>query len=150
MKLSVRALHHVDLQEVLRIEQECFPSAWTSTEFQRFLAMDGVRAFVVAYRRLTCGFCVIELESQRLRVLNLAVDPVFRRRGVALFLLGKIEALAKAQGRSRIELEVRETNLAAQLLYRKAGYRAVEILREHYGNEDGYLMRRELPSSKAS
>ena len=129
---------------MVRIEESCFPSAWTLAQFRRLVAADGVRGFVVEAGGQTRGFYVVELELFRLRVLNLAVDPAVRRRGVAMFILGDIEAFARAEGRHLIELEVRETNLAAQLLYRKAGYRAVEILRSHYGEEDGYLMRREL------
>ena len=39
-----------------------------------------------------------------------------------------------------VRLEVRETNLAPQLLYRKAGYRAVGIESSYYGGEDDYRM----------
>jgi ribosomal protein S18 acetylase RimI-like enzyme len=46
----------------------------------------------------------------------------------------------------RIDLEVQESNLPAQLLYRKAGYRATRILRNYYPttHEDGYRMVRPL------
>jgi ribosomal protein S18 acetylase RimI-like enzyme len=52
-----------------------------------------------------------------------------RRKGIATLALQKIENIAWAYGLPHIELEVRETNLAAQLLYRQSGYRAVDIVR---------------------
>lgn len=146
MKLSVRPLEQADLKDVFRIEESCFPSAWTPAQFRRVLAAGNVRGFAVEADGQTRGFYLVESEPSYVRVLNLAVDPAIRRRGVAMFILGEIEAFAAAEGRRRVELEVRERNLAAQLLYRKAGYRAVEILRRHYGEEDGYLMRR-IPAS---
>ncbi len=47
------------------------------------------------------------------------------------------------QRRNRILLEVRETNLAAQLFFRDAGFRAISVLRDFYDDttEDAYLMQ---------
>jgi ribosomal-protein-alanine N-acetyltransferase len=54
-------------------------------------------------------------------------------------LIGKLSA----QGRSRIVLEVRETNLTAQFFFRECGFRAVSVLRNYYKNvpEDAYVMQ---------
>jgi ribosomal protein S18 acetylase RimI-like enzyme len=56
-----------------------------------------------------------------------------------------VENIAWAWGLARVELEVHESNLAAQLLYRRSGYRAVEILRGYYGSEDAYRMTKAVP-----
>ena len=58
---------------------------------------------------------------------------------MAAKLIGKLSS----QRRSRITLEVRETNLAAQLFFRSAGFRAVSVLRAFYEDtpEDAYLMQ---------
>ena len=78
--------------------------------------------------------------------MNLAVHPGARRRGIASECLQFAERLARKRGSLRIVLEVRETNLAAQLLYRKAGYRVTLILRNYYSaaREDAYHMERAL------
>jgi ribosomal-protein-alanine N-acetyltransferase len=54
-------------------------------------------------------------------------------------LIGKLSS----QRRSRITLEVRETNLAAQLFFRSQAFRAVSVLRRYYDDtpEDAYLMQ---------
>jgi ribosomal-protein-alanine N-acetyltransferase len=58
-------------------------------------------------------------------------------------MLGKLIAKLSSQRRTRILLEVRETNLAAQLFFRKVGFRAVSVLRDFYEDttEDAYLMQ---------
>jgi [ribosomal protein S18]-alanine N-acetyltransferase len=45
--------------------------------------------------------------------------------------------------RSRVMLEVRETNLSAQLFFRTLGFRAVSVLRDYYEDtpEDAYVMQ---------
>ena len=75
-----------------------------------------------------------------IQVANLAVHPDFRRRGLALGALEHIDELARERGAEQVFLEVRETNVAAQLLYQKAGYTAVGIASDFYGEEAAYRM----------
>ena len=56
--------------------------------------------------------------------LNFAVHEDFRRRGVGGQMIGKLIGKLSHQRRSRIMLEVRETNLPAQLFFRTLGFRA--------------------------
>jgi ribosomal-protein-alanine N-acetyltransferase len=58
---------------------------------------------------------------------------------MAAKLVGKLSA----QRRTRIVLEVRETNLDAQIFFRSQGFRAVNVLRDFYEDttEDAYLMQ---------
>jgi ribosomal-protein-alanine N-acetyltransferase len=69
-------------------------------------------------------------------ILNLAVQPAFRRRGIALELL-------KGLSLPRIFLEVRESNHAARALYLRAGFEECGLRRKYYENptEDGIVMR---------
>jgi ribosomal-protein-alanine N-acetyltransferase len=58
-------------------------------------------------------------------------------------MIAKLIAKLSSQRRSRIVLEVRETNLAAQLFFRENGFRAVSVLRAYYEDtpEDAYMMQ---------
>jgi len=75
-------------------------------------------------------------------VLNFAVSPRQRRCGIGTQMIAKLVGKLSSQRRSRITLEVRETNLAAQLFFRDTGFRAVSVLRQFYADtpEDAYLM----------
>jgi ribosomal-protein-alanine N-acetyltransferase len=89
------------------------------------------------------GFMIYELNKTRIQVLNFASAPDFQRRGVGTQMVGKLIGKLSAQRRTRITLEVRETNLPAQLFFREAGFRAVSVLRDYYEDtpEDAYLMQ---------
>jgi ribosomal-protein-alanine N-acetyltransferase len=88
------------------------------------------------------GFMVYELHKNRLHVLNFAVHPDFQRQGVGNRMVEKLISKLSYQRRNRIILEVRETNLMAQLFFRDLGFRAISVLRDFYEDtvEDAYLM----------
>ena len=58
-----------------------------------------------------------------INIHDFIVSPKFRNRGVGLFLLRAIENYAREKGYCRINLEVRQDNLKAQNLYKKAGFK---------------------------
>lgn len=75
------------------------------------------------------GFLVSRaIDAAEWELLNLAVAPEFRRRGVARALL---EALRSAS-RGAIFLEVRESNEAARNLYKSLGFQEVGVRRQYY------------------
>lgn len=74
--------------------------------------------------------------------MNLATHPRARRRGVARGLLRRLVAEARAWGASRVFLEVRELNQAAQTLYASEGFEVVGRRRRYYNDtgEDALVM----------
>ena len=76
-------------------------------------------------------------------ILNLAVDPPWRRSGIARTLLDSGVAALRRRGAEEIFLEVRESNLAAQTLYLAAGFRPVGQRSRYYRNppEDALVLR---------
>lgn len=85
--------------------------------------------------------CVVgDTDGSQARVLNLCVDPNFRRLGVGTALLGMIEINLDAP---YVTLMVEDKNLGAQALYRIQGYLPVSDLRNYYGrNRHGILMQK--------
>ena len=98
---------------------------------------------VAEYDERVVGFMIYEFHKARIHVLNLAVDPSYRRHGVGSQMVAKLIAKLSPQRRNRVVLEVRETNLAAQLFFRENGFRAVSVLRRFYADtpEDAYVMQ---------
>lgn len=89
------------------------------------------------------GFYVYELHKTRLHVLNFAVDPQHWRQGVGRQMVDKLKSKLHPDRRNKIMLEVRETNLAAQLFFRAQGFKAVSVFRDFYRDvtEDAYLFQ---------
>ena len=138
-----------DMPEVLAIESEVFAYAWSENDFIRCLRQRNCIQMVAERNESVVGFVVYELHKTRLHILNLAVDPTYQRQRVGAQLVNKLLLKLAPQRRSRIMLEVRETNLGAQLFFRAMGFRAISVLHEFYEDtdEDAYLMQLSLPGT---
>jgi len=143
-KPGVRAMRPEDRASVLRIEAASFPDAWPTEVIDDWLAMAHASGHVLERGGECVGFFIVLRTVNHLHLANLAVAPAARRVGMGTLALRAIEDIARARGLPRVELEVRETNLAAQLLYQRNGYRAVEIVRSYYGDQDAYKMTKTI------
>jgi [ribosomal protein S18]-alanine N-acetyltransferase len=79
-------------------------------------------------------------------ILNVAVHPEYRRRGVGLHLLDTTIAEALSKEVTCVTLEVRRGNVAARQLYRKLKFEERRLRRHYYGpGEDAIVMELQLP-----
>ena len=141
--VHIRWMIRRDMPEVLDIENQSFEFPWTEEDFVRCLRQRNCIGMVAEHDERVVGFMIYELHKNRLHVLNFAVHPEFRRHGVGATMINKLSGKLSPQRRSRILLEIRETNLAAQLFFRERGFRAISVLRDFYDDttEDAYLMQ---------
>jgi [ribosomal protein S18]-alanine N-acetyltransferase len=143
---AIREMVNEDCASVAEIEAASFSDPWTREGFEVALGRSDIAAFVYAPGKKVLAYVILQLDGPEVHIMNLAVHPDFRRRGMAMECLRYAERFSRKRGSLRIDLEVQESNLPAQLLYRKAGYRATRILRNYYPttHEDGYRMVRAL------
>lgn len=143
LQAHIRWMIRRDMAEVLDIESESFEFPWTEEDFIRCLRQRNCIGMVAECDNQVVGFMVYELNKTRLHLLNLAVARDFHRCGVGTQMMSKLIGKLSPQRRTRIVLEVRETNLRAQLFFRANGFRAVSVLRDYYEDttEDAYLMQ---------
>ncbi len=132
-----------DMPSVLEIENQSFEYAWTEDEFMRCLRQRNCIGMVAERDEQVVGFMVYELHKHRLHLLNFAVATRCRRTGVGAAMIDKLTSKLTAERRNRIMLEVRETNLDAQIFFRQCGFRAVSVLKKFYedSDEDAYLFQ---------
>ncbi len=143
VRVHIRWMIRRDMPEVLAIEADSFEFPWLEEDFIRCLRQRNCIGMVAEHEDRVVGFMIYELNKTRIQVLNFATAADFLRRGVGTQMVSKLIGKLSAQRRTRITLEVRETNLPAQLFFRDAGFRAVSVLREYYEDtpEDAYLMQ---------
>ncbi len=141
--VHIRWMIRRDMPEVLEIENGSFEFSWSEDDFIRCLRQRNCIGMVAEHDERIVGFMIYELHKNRLHVLNFAVRSDLRRRGIGTQMMRKLVQKLSNQRRNRIMLEVRETNLPAQLFFRANGFRAVSLLREFYEDtpEDAYLMQ---------
>jgi ribosomal-protein-alanine N-acetyltransferase len=142
-RVQIRWMIRRDMAEVLEIEADGFEFPWCEDDFIRCLRQRNCIGMVAEHGDRVVGFMIYELHKTRLHLLNFAVAKVARRQGVGSQMMAKLVAKLSNQRRTRILLEVRETNLPAQLFFRHQGFRAVSVLRDFYDDttEDAYLMQ---------
>ena len=141
--VHIRWMIRRDMTEVLRIESECFEFPWSEDDFVNCLRQRNCIGMVAEHDDRVVGFMIYELHKSRLHIINFAVLDSCQRRGVGTQMLQKLVGKLSQQRRNKILLEVRETNLKAQLFFKKNSFRAVSVLRDFYDDttEDAYLMQ---------
>jgi ribosomal-protein-alanine N-acetyltransferase len=151
LHVHIRWMIRRDMAEVLGIETESFEFPWSEEDFIRCLRRRNCIGMVAEHDERVVGFMIYELHKTRLHILNFAVASQYRRRNVGTQMSAKLIGKLSPQRRTRVVLEVRETNLAAQLFFRDAGFRAVSVLRNYYDDtpEDAYLMQYRYQSAES-
>ncbi|MBI3410680.1 MAG: ribosomal protein S18-alanine N-acetyltransferase [Planctomycetes bacterium] len=141
-RVHIRWMIRRDMPEVLQTEQKSFEFAWTEEDFLRCLRQRNCIGMVAENGEKVVGFMIYELHKAKLHILNFAVHPAWRRSGVGSQMVAKLVSKLSSHRRTRITLEVRETNLPAQLFFRRQEFRAVRVLRAFYedSGEDAFLM----------
>jgi ribosomal-protein-alanine N-acetyltransferase len=142
LRVHIRWMIRRDMPEVLQTEQESFEYAWTEEDFLRCLRQRNCIGMVAEQGEKVVGFMIYELHKTKLHIMNFAVHPAYRRHGVGAQMVSKLISKLSSHRRTRITLEVRETNLAAQLFFRAQEFKAVRVLRGYYedSGEDAFLM----------
>jgi ribosomal-protein-alanine N-acetyltransferase len=143
INVHIRWMIRRDMPEVLNIEQASFEFPWSEEDFIRCLRQRNCIGMVAEYDERVVGFMIYELHKDQLHVLNFSVRPDVRRRGVGAQMVNKLIGKLSHQRRNRIMLEIRETNLAAQMFFKNLDFRAVSVLRDYYDDtvEDAYVMQ---------
>jgi ribosomal-protein-alanine N-acetyltransferase len=151
LAVQIRWMIKRDMPEVLAIEQASFDTPWTEEDFLNALKQRNCIGMVAETHDQLVGFMVYELHKTQMVLLNLAVHPEFRRRGIGRQLVERLISKLTHQRRDKITLEVRERNLPAQLFFKALGFQAVRVLREYYPDtgEDAYVMQYRLPDAEA-
>ncbi len=143
LRVHIRWMIQRDMPEVLAIERASFEFPWFEEDFISCLRRRNCIGMVAEHDEGVVGFMIYELHKTRLHILNFAVCESARQRGVGRQMAEKLISKLSSQRRTRISLEVRETNLPAQLFFKQVGFRATSVLRSYYEDspEDAYVMQ---------
>jgi ribosomal-protein-alanine N-acetyltransferase len=138
-----------DVPAILEIERDSFPHPWTAALFLQELRVPFSRVLLswasTSPDAALVGYICRWLVVDEVHVLNVAVHPAHRRRGVATALVREILREGRAVGACAVTLEVRRGNLAARQLYAGLGFLEDGTRPNYYGRgEDALVMRRLL------
>lgn len=163
---SVRRATEADIARILEIEHASFPTPWPAALLRSQLDKPGflvyeeggrLVGYIIATIRMPSLFTRLEertrawlgqpvaIRERAGHIMNLAIDPSRRGRGIATLLLQRALSHLSGADAVRAELEVRIGNEAAIQLYRKHGFEIERRIPHYYrGGDDAYLMSRRL------
>ena len=148
--LTIRSLGYSDLPQVIAIERRSFTTPWSLAMFVLELSKPAGVCLAAASGRQLQGYLVCSRYDQAWHLMNIAVDPLLRRRGVAGALLEAM--LERAGPDSPYTLEVRTSNSPAIKLYERFGFRSAGTRPRYYADtgEDAIIMWRTSDAPTAS
>ena len=140
--VDVRRLTYADLPQVVAIERRAFTTPWSLAMFVLELSKPSGICLAAVVETELAGYLVCSRYDTVWHVMNVAVDPDRRRRGIATALIGAL--LERIGDDAQVTLEVRRSNTGALALYERFGFRSAGIRRRYYqdNGEDALIMWR--------
>lgn len=136
-----------DLDGVYSLEVESYQFPWTK-EILRDCILYNYDSYSVFFGDKLVGYIIARISLPETHILNLTVDSSFRKNGIGTSLVNLIIDYARLRNSEDIILEVRESNLEAQSLYKKLLFKKIGIREGYYkcsdGREDALVFRLKL------
>ena len=154
MMIEFRKLKLPDLNAIEEIERTSYPTPWSRSMFAGELAKPSSICLgaVDAEREELVGYLIISRYVDAWHVMNIAVAPEYRRRGIARSLMERLFDVTSRDARRGYTLEVRVSNEAAIRLYEELGFKARGVRRGYYtdNREDALVMWKDPVREPAS
>ena len=150
--IEIRRLTLSDLDDIEGIEKRAYPTPWSRSMFAGELAKPSSICLGAFDAENLAGYLIISRYVDAWHVMNVAVSPEYRRRGIATLMLDHLFELTAGDGRRGYTLEVRVSNTDAIRLYERVGFKARGIRRGYYtdNREDALIMWKDpLPGAAA-
>lgn len=147
--VTCRSVLTPDLPDVVALDHRCFGGLWSENAYRREIDSPNSDLFLLeavpvdparpAARRVIgigCAWAILE----EAHITILGIDPDYQRRGLGSWLLIRLLAAAGDRGLTHATLEVRQSNLTAQQLYTKFGFKIAGERRKYYPDGENALI----------
>lgn len=131
---------------IYNISEQNIPNGWSKNAFLAELNKPNVIYSIALIDGGVAGFLGVQYVLDTAEITNIAVSDNYKRQGIATKLLNNVFKQLKSQNISSIELEVRETNFSAQMLYQKADFIKCGVRKRYYSDtgESAILMTKQI------
>ena len=141
--ITIRLMEERDLDAIMEVERQCFTLPWSREAFYNELHQNRFAHYLILEEdNKVIGYCGAWLVVDEAHITNIAVLPAYQGRGLGKVLLSSMIKECMLQAIKRMTLEVRESNLVAQSLYKKSGFVEGAIRKNYYSDnqEDAIVM----------
>lgn len=147
MDINIRRMEEKDLDRIMEIEKDSFTTPWTKESFLLEITKNQLARYIVAeIDDVVVGYGGIWIIIDEGHITNIAVESKYRGMGIGNHLVEGLILLCRSLFVNAITLEVRESNIVAQNLYKKYGFVEEGIRPKYYAddNEDAIIMWKKL------
>lgn len=147
MEFYIRDMVEEDIDQVMEIEKLVYSSPWSRNAYESELRQNKLAKYYVAlYKEKVIGVVGLWFIVGETHITTIAVDPAYQGQGVGSYLMKMAILEAKLMGCGAMTLEVRVSNIVAQNLYKKYGFKEYGIRPKYYGDngEDALIMWKEI------
>ena len=143
--MEIRKMTAADVAQIAELEKVCFSDPWSEKSIASELENDLSVWLVAVEGETVAGYVGSQSVLGETDMMNIAVSPDYRRRGIGEKLVTELVTQLKAGGNRSLMLEVRASNTPAQKLYEKLGFQMVGRRPRYYHNpkEDALILRKE-------
>ena len=120
--------------QVAALEKLCFSDPWSETSIASELENHLSLWLIAEENGAVCGYVGSQTVLDETDMMNIAVRPDCRRKGIAAALIAELVSRLKARGSRILRLEVRESNLPAIALYKAMGFTQLGLRKNYYRN----------------
>lgn len=136
-QVKISKMTKEDLEGVFEVEKNAFPIPWPISSFEEELRNMLATYLVAKIDEKIVGYIGMQFVMDECHILNIAIDSEYRRMGIATKLVNELFKLCKSHKTTYVILEVRITNIPAQKLYSKLGFKDEVLRKDYYRNPDG-------------
>jgi len=144
--MEILKMNESHVEAIAELEKICFQDPWSVNSIASELSNRLSTWLVAVENGVVCGYVGSQSVLDSADMMNIAVHPEYRNRGIACALVSELIALLKNQNVISLMLEARVSNESAINLYKKLGFEIVGKRPRYYHNprEDAYIMRKEF------
>ena len=149
-RYPIRFARISDVAALAAIERRCFSDPWSVQGIEETIQYETTIALIAESGVQVAGYLMARVSGEEGDILNLAVVPEYRRKGIAGRLLERGLAVLAEAGVREAYLEVRESNGAALALYGGKGFKPVAVRPHYYRSplEDALVLRSPIAPSR--
>ena len=146
--MIIEKMNATHVSQIAELEKLCFSDPWSEKSIETELSCRLSVWLVALEGEQVVGYVGSQTVIDESDMMNIAVHPDFRRRGIAEALVAELEAALRQRGSRALTLEVRDSNAPAIALYEKLGFAQIGLRKNYYRNpkEDARILRKEWES----
>ena len=132
--MKIIPMNESHVAQIAALEKQCFSDPWSENSVASELENPLSLWLIAEEDGAVCGYVGSQTVLDETDMMNIAVHPDSRRKGIAAALITELVSRLKARGSRVLRLEVRESNFSAIALYEALGFTQLGLRKNYYRN----------------